>query len=126
MRGRNEPSASRQHNSVSIFSATSRHPRGPPIFRLPFTLGMLKESLGICEINLMNTIPAIYEQGVFRPTVPVHLPEGTKVNIPAPESIESPPEDHRDVGMDAVYEILSHRYRSGFHDTAERHNEHQP
>ena len=33
----------------------------------------------------MNTIPAVYEHGVFRPTVPVNLPEGTKVNIPAPE-----------------------------------------
>ncbi len=34
----------------------------------------------------MNTIPAVYEHGVFRPTVPVNLPEGTKVNIPAPEN----------------------------------------
>ena len=28
--------------------------------------------------------------------------------------------------LDRIYEILSHRYNSGHHDTAERHNEHQP
>jgi predicted DNA-binding antitoxin AbrB/MazE fold protein len=41
----------------------------------------------------MNLIPAIYEHGVFRPTVPVQLPEGTRVNIPAPEGIAGRPEN---------------------------------
>jgi len=35
----------------------------------------------------MNTIPAVFEHGVFRPTVPVSLPEGTRVNIPAPKNV---------------------------------------
>ena len=74
----------------------------------------------------MHTIPAVYEQGVFRPTVPVHLPEGTTVSVSAPEAAAAEVESPRDDGLDAVYEILGHRYSSGFHDTAERHNEHQP
>jgi hypothetical protein len=38
---------------------------------------------------------------------------------------KSPTIESRD-GMDAIYEILSRRFNSGHHDTAERHNEHQP
>ena len=29
-----------------------------------------------------------------------------------------------DLGMDEIYEVLSRRFRSGHHDTAQRHNEH--
>lgn len=32
----------------------------------------------------MNTIPAIYEDGVFRPTVPIELPENTGVQVLLP------------------------------------------
>lgn len=32
----------------------------------------------------MNTIPAIYENGVFRPTVPVDLPDRTSVEVVLP------------------------------------------
>jgi predicted DNA-binding antitoxin AbrB/MazE fold protein len=74
----------------------------------------------------MLAIPAVYEGGVFRPTVPVHLAEGTAVSVTAPETVAIPVSVQPDDGMDAIYEILSHRYRSGHHDTAERHNEHQP
>ncbi len=79
--------------------------------------------------SAMSTIRAIYENGVFRPTGPIDLPEGTEVEIearPVEESPSSVPEDGADDGLDAVYEILSRRYRSGRHDLAERHNEHQP
>lgn len=76
----------------------------------------------------MSAIHAIYENGVFRPTEPVDLPEGCEV-IVEPRAIEivpgreaSPAVD----GLDDVYEILGRRYRSGHSDTAERHNEHQP
>jgi hypothetical protein len=31
-----------------------------------------------------------------------------------------------DPGLAAIYEVLSRRHHSGHHDTAERHNEHQP
>lgn len=77
----------------------------------------------------MDTIPGIIENGLVRPLTPLDLPESTPVTIVVPESstkesIVDPltsPE-----GMEAIYEILSHRYNSGHHDTAARHNEHQP
>ncbi len=75
------------------------------------------------------TIRAIYENGVFRPMEPVELPEGTVVEIQAPEEVVDvralvPP--GTDEGLIRIYEILGRRYDSGHHDTAERHNEHQP
>lgn len=76
----------------------------------------------------MATIPAVYENGVFRPTVPVDLAEGTAVRVE--------PADAQDIraavpagmpdGLVRVYEVLARRYNSGHADTAERHNEHQP
>ena len=71
----------------------------------------------------MSTIRAIYENGVFRPTGQVDLPEPCTVEFeprPIDEGTESKPADI------AVYEVLSERYRSGETDVAARHNEHQP
>ncbi len=78
----------------------------------------------------MATITAIYENGVFRPTEPVDLPEGSTVRF-EPETVsptvpEAVPTAAQDEARQRVYEILSRRYDSGHHDTAERHNEHQP
>jgi predicted DNA-binding antitoxin AbrB/MazE fold protein len=67
----------------------------------------------------MNTIRAIYENGVFRPLDPVDLPEGSEVLLSV--KVLEPPSP---AVLDALYEILSRRHRSGNHDTAERHNEH--
>lgn len=79
----------------------------------------------------MSTIHAVYEQGVFRPTQPVDLPEHALVEfelrVVGPtvgEQIEKLRES--DPALAAVYEVLSRRHNSGHHDTAERHNEHQP
>ncbi len=71
----------------------------------------------------MKTIHAVFENGVFRPTEPVDLPEGCRVNL-EPTHVE-PREADWD-GLDETYAILSERYESGRHDLAERHNEHQP
>jgi predicted DNA-binding antitoxin AbrB/MazE fold protein len=74
----------------------------------------------------MATITAIFENGVFRPLEPVHLPEHVRVEFeprvqpPGSEPVPLPE------GLGRVYDLLSRRYRSGHHDTAERHNEHQP
>jgi predicted DNA-binding antitoxin AbrB/MazE fold protein len=70
----------------------------------------------------MSTIEAVYENGVFRPLGPVELPEHTRVAF-EPRQLDPQP-----AGSDqgAVHEVLSRRYRSGHHDTAERHNDHQP
>jgi hypothetical protein len=81
----------------------------------------------------MKAINAIYENGIFRPTEPVDLPEGTAVLVapsapPAkgePSVRELAPPGTPE-GLLRIYEVMSHRYSSGHHDTAERHNEHQP
>jgi predicted DNA-binding antitoxin AbrB/MazE fold protein len=80
----------------------------------------------------METIRAIFEDGVFRPLVPVQLPEHAQFEF-EPRAVTSadngsvPKEiTWSEEGLDKIYEILDRRYNSGFTDTAERHNEHQP
>lgn len=72
------------------------------------------------------TVKAIYNQGVFRPVQPVDLPENAEVQIVLPQESAA---DETEAGEQArrdIFEILSHRYRTGQTDTASRHNEHQP
>ena len=69
----------------------------------------------------MKTIQAVYENGVFRPLEQVDLPEHALVLVEATFA-----DDESDQDADEIDEILSRRHRSGHHDTAERHNEHQP
>jgi predicted DNA-binding antitoxin AbrB/MazE fold protein len=66
------------------------------------------------------TVRAIYENGVFRPTEPVNLPEKAQVEVLLPSPSAA---DHV---LDAVYAIMGESYASGEPDVAERHNEHQP
>ena len=67
-------------------------------------------------------IHAIYENGVFRPTEPVELPEASHVMF-EPKLVGS---GHAATSLDDVYKLLSRRFNSGQHDVAARHNEHQP
>ena len=67
-------------------------------------------------------IRAIYENGVFRPTEPVNLPDRCEVEVEVRTVKERPSIP----SLDDVYEILGRRHASGEHDLAERHNEHQP
>jgi predicted DNA-binding antitoxin AbrB/MazE fold protein len=74
-----------------------------------------------------QTIHAIYANGVFRPVEHVDLPEQTPVQfelriLPDTPKAQTPMSE----GLSKIYEILGRRYSSGFTDTAERHNEHQP
>ncbi|HKI38366.1 MAG TPA: antitoxin family protein [Gemmataceae bacterium] len=69
----------------------------------------------------MSTITAIYENGVFRPTVPVDLPEGCTVRI-VPEPTATPQEEARR----RVFEALAESYDTGEPEAAARHDEHQP
>lgn len=71
------------------------------------------------------TVRAVYKNGVFRPTEPVDLPEDAEVEVVLPANFSARSSDV-DAGSEAVYAILNERYRSGRHDVAERHNEHQP
>ena len=71
----------------------------------------------------MPVVHAIFENGVFRPTEKVALPESCEVEF-EPRVIH--PEEAMNVALAAVYEVLGRRYDSGEHDVAARHNEHQP
>jgi predicted DNA-binding antitoxin AbrB/MazE fold protein len=79
----------------------------------------------------MKTIHAVYTGGVFRPTQTVELPENCEVEfepriiaLTVAERVEELRKTNP--GLAAIYEVLSSRHNSGHHDTAERHNEHQP
>jgi predicted DNA-binding antitoxin AbrB/MazE fold protein len=67
----------------------------------------------------MKTIHAIYENGVFRPTTPVELPEGTEVSI-VPQPLREPtsPSPH----LKRIYELLSRSEDTGDRHLSERHD----
>lgn len=69
------------------------------------------------------TVHAVFENGVFRPTEPVGLPERTRVEFD-PKVIGAEADDA--ATQRRIYELLSHSYDTGETDTAARHNEHQP
>ena len=70
----------------------------------------------------MSSFAAVYENGVFRPTEPVALPEGTPVRVePDIVSISGVPAARQN-----VLGILVRSYETGDPMAAERHNEHQP
>lgn len=70
----------------------------------------------------MKTIRAIFENGVFRPTELVELPEHSEVEIDARPVQKQPSKE----SLNHLYAILLERYESSEHDVAARHNEHQP
>jgi predicted DNA-binding antitoxin AbrB/MazE fold protein len=71
----------------------------------------------------MQVIQAVYENGVFRPTDHVELPEHAVVEF-EPRLVH--PKPAADPSTAAVYEILSRSYETAETDIAARHNEHQP
>ena len=71
---------------------------------------------------MTKTIHAVFENGVFRPTEKVDLPDPCEVEV----EVRQVKEDAQKPTLDDIYAILSERYNSGEHDVAERHNEHQP
>ena len=71
----------------------------------------------------MGTIYAIYQDGVFRPTTPVDLPEGSEVRIEPRLASEPPgPSPH----LRRIYELLSQSEDTADPHLSERHDEHQP
>ena len=71
----------------------------------------------------MNTVHAIFENGVFRPSDPVALPEGCEVEFD-PRIVVGANGDGG--ALSNVYEILRRRFESGERDVTARHNEDQP
>jgi predicted DNA-binding antitoxin AbrB/MazE fold protein len=77
----------------------------------------------------METIHAIFENGIFRPVVPVELPERAEYAFEprlVAQQDDAEGSSAPQTGRRNVYAILSERYASGHADTAARHNEHQP
>lgn len=81
----------------------------------------------------MNPIQVVYENGVFRPTVPVVLPEGTPGETVVLRESEAPlpPNGNRSqtddaASRDRIYKLLEQGAKTGIPDLAARHNEHQP
>jgi predicted DNA-binding antitoxin AbrB/MazE fold protein len=72
----------------------------------------------------MGTIEAIYEGGVFRPIMPVALPDNSRVQLQILNQTAA--REIKDDDMQAIYEILDRRHVTGISDLAARHNEHQP
>ncbi len=71
----------------------------------------------------MTMVDAIFRNGTFHPTKPVALPEDCHVRL----SVETTePTSDQAKAVDEIYPIINLRFRSGEHDVAERHNEHQP
>ncbi len=71
---------------------------------------------------MMMNFQAVYENGVFRPTRTLNLPDHCQVAIEI-HSIQAAPEKPE---LDDIYALLSTRFDSGEADVAARHNEHQP
>jgi predicted DNA-binding antitoxin AbrB/MazE fold protein len=69
----------------------------------------------------MDTIHAIFENGVFRPVVPVQLPENCEVAF-EPRVVNG----QAKLDTKAIFAVLDERYDTGEPDLAARHNEHQP
>jgi predicted DNA-binding antitoxin AbrB/MazE fold protein len=68
------------------------------------------------------TFHAVYENGVFRPTEKVDLPDRCQVEV----EVRQVAQEQNKPSLDDVYAILGRRHSSGEHDLAARHNEHQP
>ena len=91
----------------------------------------------------MKAIHAIFQDGVFRPTTPVDLPEGSEVTIEPKQIVEAedteaflladdgPPRPsdpmfaHLSPEVARVHAILSRRYDGGSPDGSAQHDEHQ-
>lgn len=71
----------------------------------------------------MKTIHAVYENGVFRPTGPVELPEGCEVMV---EPLEVREPDTLSTHQKRIYELLSQPVDTGDPEFSSRHDEHQP
>lgn len=71
----------------------------------------------------MEIVHAVYENGVFRPTSGVNLPDRCEVEF-EPKVVGQA--RGQEWSLAAIYETLSQSYETGCPDLAARHDEHQP
>ncbi|HUQ69944.1 MAG TPA: antitoxin family protein [Planctomycetaceae bacterium] len=79
----------------------------------------------------MNAIPAVFENGIFRPVDPIDIPEGTRVDVVVPaipaSDVAVEPTPEQVAARKRVWELLSHSFDSGEPtNILETHNDHQP
>jgi predicted DNA-binding antitoxin AbrB/MazE fold protein len=72
---------------------------------------------------MSKTVHAIYENGVFKPTEALDLPDQCQVEFEFRIVDETKGEDR---ALDDVYAVLSESFEGGQFDDAARHNEHLP
>ena len=72
---------------------------------------------------MSKTVHAIYENGVFKPTEVLDLPENCQVEFEVRIVTKS---QNTDQALDDVYAVLSESFDGGQFDDAARHNEHLP
>ncbi|MFO1421772.1 MAG: antitoxin family protein, partial [Candidatus Competibacteraceae bacterium] len=77
---------------------------------------------GVGGNSMTTAFHAVYENGVFRPTRKMDLPDRCEVAV----EIHQVRVERVKPGLDDTYALLSERFDSGEHDIAARHNEHRP
>ncbi|MDX1926393.1 MAG: antitoxin family protein [Pirellulaceae bacterium] len=70
-----------------------------------------------------KTVHAIYENGVFKPTEALDLPDQCQVEFEIRIVAENTDTNQ---ALNEVYAVLSESFDGGQFDDAARHNEHQP
>jgi predicted DNA-binding antitoxin AbrB/MazE fold protein len=70
-----------------------------------------------------KTVHAIYENGVFKPTEALDLPDQCQVEFEFRIVAENTDTNQ---ALNDVYDVLSESFDGGQFDDAARHNEHQP
>lgn len=71
----------------------------------------------------MSAMQAVYENGVFRPVQPVHLPVGTRVLV----ELDAKADERIEAARQRTRETLSRSYDTDEPgDILETHNDHQP
>lgn len=71
----------------------------------------------------MKTIRAVFENGVFRPTEPVDLPEGCEVTL---EPRQTPEQQAPSVHLKRIYALLNESEDTNDPGVSSRHDQHQP
>jgi predicted DNA-binding antitoxin AbrB/MazE fold protein len=74
----------------------------------------------------MSVIRAIFENGVFKPTEPVNLPERSPVEVRVVGKPLPADQNGREAQRKELFDILSRDYDTRQTDAAARHDEHQP
>lgn len=72
---------------------------------------------------MSKTVHAIYENGVFKPTEALDLPDQCQVEFEIRIVAENMDTNQ---ALNDVYAVLSESFDGGQFDDAARHNEHQP